>query len=73
MMTWKKKKQAENAATLNEIKNLENAINEYLSELSYYKNVLADSQDIMVHTSTNDPEWNRQLRVQKNAAEKIAL
>lgn len=72
-MIWKKRKAAENAATLKEIKTLEDSINEYLSELSYYKNVLADSQDIMVHTSTNDPEWNRQLRIQKNAAEKISL
>lgn len=73
MMTWKKKKQAENAATLNEIKTLENALNEYRHEIIYYQNVLADSQDQMIHTLVNDPEWDKQLRIQKNAAEKISL
>lgn len=73
MMTWKKKKQAENAATLNEIKTLEDSINEYRHEILYYQNVMADSQDLMIHTNVNDPEWNKQLHVQKNAAEKISL
>ena len=72
-MTFKKKKAAEIAAKTAEIKNLEKAINEYRHEISYYQDVLADSQDQMIHTLVNDPEWDKQLRIQKNAAEKISL